>query len=367
MSEMQFVSLFRYKGRAIDIPSPEIYGTLILLLESAFRYSRRLRNINFTSRNGEDQLENFSIAVNAVMPLLLYMLIGQGLLRSKLLDGTTYQKLNNAIFRFFLPINLLVNVYEADVRSTFRVDVLLFAVGLTLSIFCLFAVLIPRIEKDNTKRGVMLQGTFRSNFVLFGLPIATSLLSESQLGMTSILIAVIVPLNNVLSVVALSIYSDHKIQPAQIILDILKNPMFIGTLAGILISLTGIRFPVFLDDTLSGIKGLVTPLALIVMGGTFRFDALNNARIQLAMTVFFKLVLIPIIGLTLAVLYGLTRENLVPMLTMLGGPTAVSSYTMAQQMGGDPDLASQIVVFTTILSMFSLVVFITVLKSLFLI
>ena len=71
-------------------------------------------------------MENFSIAVNAVMPLLLYMLIGQGLLRAKLLDGTTYQKLNNAIFRFFLPINLLMNVYEADVRSTFRVDVLLF-------------------------------------------------------------------------------------------------------------------------------------------------------------------------------------------------------------------------------------------------
>ena len=310
---------------------------------------------------------NFSIAVNAVMPLLLYMLIGQGLLRAKLLDGTTYQELNNAIFRFFLPINLLMNVYEADVRSTFRVDVLFFAVGLTLSFFLLFALFIPRIEKDNAKRGVMLQGAFRSNFVLFGLPIATSLLSESQLGMTSILIAVIVPLNNVLSVVALSIYSDHKIQPGRILLDILKNPMFLGTMVGILISLSGLKFPLFLDDTLSGIKGLVTPLALIVMGGTFRFDALNNARIQLAMTVFFKLVLIPIIGLTLAVLYGLTGENLVPMLTMLGGPTAVSSYTMAQQMGGDPDLASQIVVFTTIFSMFSLVVFITVLKSLFLI
>ena len=172
--------------------------------------------------------------------------------------------------------------------------------------------------------------------------------------MTSILIAVIVPLNNVLSVVALSIYSDHKIQPGQIILDILKNPMFIGTLAGILISLTGLRFPVFLDDTLSGIKGLVTPLALIVMGGTFRFDALKNARIQLALTVFFKLILIPIIGLTLAVLYGLTRENLVPMLTMLGGPTAVSSYTMAQQMGGDDELAGDIVVVTSTLCPFTI-------------
>ena len=98
-------------------------------------------------------MENFSIAVNAVMPLLLYMLIGQGLLWAKLLDGTTYQKLNNAIFRFFLPINLLMNVYGADVRSTFRVDVLLFAVGLTLSVFLLFALFIPRIEKDNAKRG----------------------------------------------------------------------------------------------------------------------------------------------------------------------------------------------------------------------
>ncbi len=88
---------------------------------------------------------NFSIAVNAVMPLLLYMLIGQGLLRAKLLDGTTYQKLNNAIFRFFLPINLLMNVYEADVRSTFRVDVLFFAVGLTLSFFLLFAFLFLKV------------------------------------------------------------------------------------------------------------------------------------------------------------------------------------------------------------------------------
>ncbi len=306
---------------------------------------------------------NFTIAVNAVLPLLFYMLIGQGLLHAKLLDGPTYQKLNNAIFRFFLPINLLMNVYNADIRSSFRVDVLLFAVSLAAGIFVILAFVIPIIEKSNAKRGVMLQGAFRSNFVLFGLPIAASLLSERQLAMTSVLIAVIVPLNNVLSVVALSIYSDHYVRPKQILMDILKNPMFIGTVIGIVIGISGLRFPVPVDNTLNGIKGLVTPLALIVMGGTFRFEALKDSREQLAITVFVKLMLIPIVGLLLAVSVGLRGENLVPMMTMLAGPTAVSSYTMAQQMGGDPDLASQIVVFTTILSMFTFVIFITILKS----
>lgn len=295
------------------------------------------------------------------------MLIGQGLLRTNLLDGTTYQKLNNTIFRFFLPINLLMNVYEADVKSTFRVDVLLFAIALALGTFFLFTLIIPIVEKDNAKRGVMLQGSFRSNFVLFGLPIAASLLSESQLGMTAILIAVIAPLNNVLSVVALSIYSDCQIRPQKIFLDILKNPMFVGTMLGIVIGISGLTFPPFLDNTMNGIKALVTPLALIVMGGTFQFEALKNSRFQLGLIVFIKLVLIPVIGVSLSILYGLTGENLVPILLMLGGPTAVASYTMAQQMGGDPDLASQIVIFTTIFSMFSLVIFITVLKALMLI
>src|SRR5699024_1446937 len=120
-----------------------------------------------------------------------------------------------------------------------------------------------------------------------------------------------------------------------------------------------------LETTIGNLTRMTTPLALIVMGGTFNFGKLKDADWSLYGTVLARLVIIPTIALFIAGgLLDFRGADLISVLIATAGPTAVSSYAQAVVAGGDGDLANPIVVFTTVASMFSLVVFIMILKSL---
>lgn len=309
-------------------------------------------------------MDNFIIAFNAVMPLMIYLGVGYFINKLGWMSNKSLQELNQLIFKLLLPINLFMNIYKTDISQAFKLDVLIYAILMALLIFILFLIIIAKIEKDPAKQGVMLQGSIRSNFVLFGLPIAVSLLNGRDIGMTTILIAALVPLNNVLSIIALTIYKNRNFNIKDLVLSVLKNYMFIATVLGIVVRLIGIRMPVFFADALDGLSGSITPIALLIMGATFNFKAITESFKQLTFIITSKLIIVPILGIGGAILLGFTGENLIPLIIFFGGPVAVSSYPMAQNMGGDGDLANQAVVFTTILSMFTLIIFITIAANL---
>lgn len=308
-------------------------------------------------------MSNFMIGFNAVMPMMMYMLLGHFFTRSGLMKDETYAQLNRVLFRILLPLNLFTNVYNSNFFEDFAPRTLTFVLGYAIMIFIVMALIIPVFQKSNKRRGVMLQGSIRSNAILFGLPLGISLLGEGNLGLVSIILAAIVPLNNVLSVVALSIYSDVKVTLKKIVINILTNPMVVFTIIGIIFVVLRIQLPVFAETTLNNIAGMVSPLALLVMGGTFRFDKLKDADWSLLFTIAAKLLLVPAIGLFLAAGLGLRGPSIVSVLIATAGPTAVSSYAQALAAGGDGDLANQIVIFTTLGSMFTLVFWIYLLKT----
>jgi predicted permease len=98
-----------------------------------------------------------------------------------------------------------------------------------------------------------------------------------------------------------------------------------------------------------------TPMALAAMGGCFRFGGAKNCMRQLITSICGKLLIMPAIWLTIAaVFFGFRGEPFVCLLTLYAAPVAVSSYSMAQLMGGDGELASQIVVYTSVFSIFTI-------------
>ncbi|MCZ0718033.1 AEC family transporter [Aerococcus kribbianus] len=309
-------------------------------------------------------MENFMIGFNAVMPLIMYLLIGYAFNRLGMISQSAFEDFNRALFAILLPINLFINIYQSDFSSAFSPEVLTYILLFALLGFITLAVIIPVFIKDNRKRGVMLQGAIRSNAILFGLPLGTALLGEHRMGMVSIVIATIVPLWNILSVVALSIYTDEKISIKKLLQKIVTNPMVIATLLGIFSLLIGLVLPTFIEATMTNINRMVSPLALMVMGGTFQVRSVRFRDIPLVFTVVSKLMLVPAFALLGGVLLGFRGEAIIAVLIAMAGPTAVSSYPQAVAAGGDGNLANQIVVFTTILSMFSLVFWIALAKSL---
>lgn len=308
--------------------------------------------------------QNLLLSFNIVVPIFLLLSIGYILKRLKMLDRHTQDVMNNISFKAFFSVLLFNSIYKTDLKSSFNPKLLAFAVVAVVLIFIFLCFVIPLIEKDKSKRGVLIQGIFRSNFVIFGLPISIALCGEQNAGATSILIAVIVPLYNALSIVALELNRGHKFKISTLIKGIVTNPLIIGGVLGVAALLLNLRFPTPIESVIGDIAKIATPLALILLGASFEFSDIKANIKQIIIGVTGKLIIIPLAILPIAVLMGFRGVELVALTVMLCAPVAVSSYNMAGQLGGDSVLAGQLVVFDSSFSIITMFFWIFSFKSL---
>ena len=312
-------------------------------------------------------MENFILSFNVVTPLFIIMSLGYYLKYIKLLDKQTLNVMNSVCFKFFLPILLFFNIYQSDVKSSFNINLITFSVSSIVILFIVLCFLIPKIEKDNKKRGVMIQGIFRSNFVIFGMPIATSIYGEGNIGTTALLIAVIVPLFNLLSVISLELFRDGEINLKKILKGIITNPLIIASAIGILFVTLNITLPKFIEKSVSDIAKIATPLSLILLGGSFSFSHIKEYLNHTIIIVFNKLIFVPLIFIPIAIKLGFRGIELLTILLIFAAPVAVSTFQMSKQMDGDSILAEQSIVFTCLFCIPTVFLWILTLKQLSLI
>ena len=309
-------------------------------------------------------MQNLIVSVQVVLPLLLMMLVGVGARRLGLLEEQVLRKVDNIAVRIFLPILLFQNLYAVNLNQAFNPGLIGYTVASVLLIFALSMWLIPRFEKDNKKRAAIIQTIIRSNYLIFGLAVAVSLYGEGRAASVALMGSVFVPLSNALAVFVLEYFRAGKVNFKKIALGIIKNPLVIAALLGITVLLLGIPLPAVVKKTIKDMSAVATPLCLLTLGGSLRAaDAKENAR-QIGLGLLARMVLVPCIFLTTATLLGFRGEALLALLVLFAGPTAVSSYTMAQQMGADGKLAGQLVAFTTGTSILTIFVYVFVFKEL---
>lgn len=304
------------------------------------------------------------ISADAVLPMCLIMALGYGTRRLGWIRREEISAINKIAFRIFLPCLLYYNVYCSDLSGSFDPLLMAYAVGGVLLTFGLSLGYTLLTEKLPERRGVMIQGMFRSNYVIMGIPVATALLGADQLGTVSILIAVVVPLFNMLSVVVLEVFRGQKPKPLHILGQIAKNPLVIGSVLGILTLAAGIRLPHILEQTIQNISAIASPLQLFLLGAFFQFSGLKTYRRELVTVSAAKLIVSPGLFLGLGALLGFRDVAFVSLIGVFASPTAVNSFTMAQQMGGDAELAGDIVVTTSAVSILTMFLWIFLFKSL---
>lgn len=304
------------------------------------------------------------ISANAVLPMCLVMALGYGTRRLGWLRREEISTINKIAFRIFLPCLLYYNIYCSDLSGSFDPLLMAYAVGGVLLTFGLALGYTLLTEKLPERRGVLIQGMFRSNYVIMGIPVATALLGADQLGTVSILIAVIVPLFNMLAVVVLEVFRGQKPKPLHILGQIAKNPLVIGSVLGILTLAAGIRLPHILEQTIQSVSAIASPLQLFLLGAFFQFSGLKTYRRELVTVSIAKLIVSPGLFLGLGALLGFRSVAFVSLIGIFASPTAVNSFTMAQQMGGDAELAGDIVVTTSAASILTMFLWIFLFKSL---
>lgn len=312
-------------------------------------------------------MENLILSLNVVLPLFITISLGYFLKYLNMFDNNTLDTMNNITFKSFLPVLLFYNIYKTDLHDTFNLKIIIFSVTCVIVLYLLLYLIVPLIEKDNKKRGALLQGLFRSNFVIFGLPITESLFGSEKVGVAALLIAVIVPLFNMLSVLTLETFRGGKLNFKKIFIGIIKNPLIIASCLGVLTLLLKIKIPTAIEKTISDVSKIATPLSLILLGASFKFDNIKKYLKQTTIAVIGKTILIPCIILPICIMFGYRDVELSTLMIIFAAPTAISSFTMAKQMDSDSDLAGQIVVFTSAFCVITVFMWIFILKQFYLI
>lgn len=308
---------------------------------------------------------NFIVALSAVVPMFCLMSIGAFVKFKRWLTEEELIHMNRMVFRVFFCCMMFYSIYTTDLATTFRPKLMLFGACGVLIVFTLLMIIIPRIEPDNKRRGVLVQAIFRSNFVLMGVPIVANIFGDENIAVSTMMIAVIVPIYNILAVFALETFRGGKFALLPIIKGVFKNPMILGAIAGATLLILGVEVPKPVLKPIGQISAATTPVALIILGASFKLGSTRAHRKQLFGALFGRLILVPAVMLTTAAyVFGFTGIEFVTLVAIFASPCAVVSFAMAQQMGGDSDLAGNCVVFTSALSCLTMFCWILLFKTL---
>lgn len=309
-------------------------------------------------------LENFIIAVEAVLPIFLIILLGMGARKMELMSDGELNHANRAVFQVMFPFMMFYNIYSADFTGVILPGYFAFCFGMLLLVYFLGVDFTLLVEKDNYSRGALIQAIYRGNFVLMGIPIMNNLMGEEAMGLTTIMVAIIVPSYNVLAVVTLEVLRGGDLHAASILKKILTNPLIFGALIGILAALAGLKLPAVLEKPIGQVASAATPVALLIMGASFHFSSIRDNWRNLIFGVIGKLIVSPGIALSIGYSIGLRGIPLALLIVMFGAPCAVSGYTMAQQMDSNGELAAGCLIFTSLFSCVSICAWIFLFKQL---
>ena len=269
------------------------------------------------------------------------------------------------VFKVALPVQLFRDIAAMDIRADFSGKFVVFCMVATTCMFAATWILGAIFLKDKSMVGAFAQAAARGSAAILGIAFVENIYGDS--GMTPMMIVAAVPLFNIYSVIILTVTSSEgKFNGAlvkKLIKGVVTNPIILGIAAGMVWSLLRLPMPVILSKSVNYLATTATPLALLVLGATFKGkEALSKIGPTIA-AAFLKLVAIPAAIFPFAIHMGFRGSELVAIMIMLASPTTVTCYIMAKNMGGDDTLSASVVMTATLFSSVTLTLWVFVMKT----
>ncbi len=313
-------------------------------------------------------MENFMISLNAIIPFLLYLGLGYCARRRGVFDEKFANKFNNVVFRLFFPCLTFNNIYNAEMEAMPGAKLIAAIVISLFSLIGLLCLIVPRIVKVQNRKGVVVQAIFRSNVLMYTLPLTASLFGDESSAVASVVVIVCVTIYNIMAVIVLEAFNgEGGSDIRKLLINVTKNPLLRGAVLGLVLFALNIRIPASVEKVVSAFANMTSPLALFILGSTLQFPAIKKNIRYIASVLTIKMMVIPTIMLALGLLLGLRGAELFMLVMVYATPVATASYPMSQNMGGDGELAGQLVMLSSVLALFTLFFWIFLMKSLMLI
>jgi malonate transporter and related proteins len=314
-------------------------------------------------------IENIIFTSNVVAPVFLLVALGYFVKRINVINENFVDVTSKFVYSVSLPALVFINIAEIDLSEAIDFNQIIYIYAATLfSFFLVWIIAVPFI-KEGKNLSVFVQGAYRSNFAIVGFAIVSKLFGSYALGKAAIVLAFILPLYNILAVIILTVplRKEKKLNLKSTVFEILFNPLIIAVIVGLPFSYFKIEIPSFINLTIGFLAELALPLALVGIGGSLNLQNIKKASGLAFTSSAIKIILVPLLLTLGAYHFGFRELDLGIMFVLFASPTAIVSFIMAEAMGANSKLAGNIVLISTVASVFTIAVGIVILKELALI
>lgn len=310
-------------------------------------------------------IDNIIFTGNVVAPVFLLVALGYFVRKINVINENFVDITSKFVFTVSLPALVFFNICDIDLTAAIDIKQISYLlISTTISFFIIWLLAIPFI-KDGKNLSVFVQGAFRSNYAIVGFAIISKLFGNQALGEAALVLAFILPLYNILAVVILTVplRKEKKANYKSIFKDILLNPLIVAVIVALPFSYFKIKIPEMITQTGGFLSDIALPLALIGIGGSLNFANIKKASGLAFTSSAIKIILIPLVLTFGAYEIGYTGVELGIMFILFACPTAIVSFIMAEAMGANSKLAGNIVLISTIGSVFTIAAGIVILKA----
>jgi len=286
----------------------------------------------------------FATFANNILPVMLLGAAGFLLGRAFTIDS---RSLGRVLFYLFSPIL----VFNLLIHNNLPLGEMARTIGFCLTVFVVMSgltLLIGRLARlDRPTLMAVLLTAVLANTGNYGLPLVFFAFGEDALAHATLYFVTTSILSNTVGVLIASLgHLDFK----QAALGMFKVPTVYAVLLAVLLNEFHITLPLPLERTISLAANGTIPLMLILLGVELsRVQWSHNLR-PLGLSVGLRLLVGPLVGLLLAIPFGLTGAARQGNLVETATPAAVTNIVLATEYNLDSSLVTAIVFIGTILS-----------------
>ena len=308
--------------------------------------------------------DNIVFTANIVAPVFLIIAVGYFAKKRKIINEVFVDVTSRLVFQISLPVFIFLEISELDLSQVFNVDQILFITLSTIITYLLIWAGTTPFIKNPEDKSAFIQGAFRGNYAIVGLALISNLFGNDALGKATLILAFLLPVYNVLAVIVLTVPKHQgKINFISMFREIILNPLILAVVFALPFSYFKLKLPEIFITTGNYFADLALPLALVGIGGSLNIEKLKRASILAFSSSLIKIVVLPLILTIIAILLGYRNDDLGIMFIVFACPTAIASFVMADVMGANSKLAGNIIMITTLGSVFTISLGILLLKS----
>ncbi len=307
------------------------------------------------------------VIILAILPTIFLLVLGNILRQKEFVPREFWQGSDKLTYFVLFPALLIskvsqVNLNQIDLTKVFFFVVIYFTL-ISLSVWGIY-----RFSKANEKQfSSLYQGALRFNSYIY-FSIIAAVWGQERLAMSALVAGIVIPLLNICCIASFSVGSG-QFSWKKMTLSIIKNPLIIGAVLGFLANIFPVLLPKVLFETMVILSKAALPLALLSVGAAIQVRRLFVADSGFSYTALWldtavRLLVAPAIALGVSYLLGISTAVMTILVIFAAVPTATSSYILSRQLDGDADLMATLISLQTILSVPTLIGWLSVLSVL---